>query len=61
MARASIGGARRHVIISKQQEDRLERLAKTTGITPSEHIRRAIDVYFRALDASEQARAAKKA
>lgn len=50
MARKSIGGARRHVILSKPQEKRLLSLADETKITPSEHIRRAVDSYFRLLD-----------
>lgn len=50
MARQSIGGPRRHVKLSRPQDDKLEKLAKDTGITVSEHIRRAIDSYFRALD-----------
>jgi hypothetical protein len=54
MARHTIGGARRHVILSKPQESRLLKLAEKTQITPSEHIRRAIDSYFRLLDIAEQ-------
>lgn len=50
MARKQIGGPRRHVILSKPQEKRLLALATETQITPSEHIRRAIDSYFRLLD-----------
>jgi Ribbon-helix-helix domain len=50
MSRQSIGGERRHVILSKPQDVKLEKLASETGITISEHIRRAIDSYFRALD-----------
>lgn len=52
MPRAKIG-IRRHVIISKPQDTRLTALAKETGINPSEHIRRAIDSYFRLLDAAK--------
>lgn len=48
--RAAIGGPRRHVVLSMQQDKRLRKLANDTGITPSEHIRRAVDSYFRALD-----------
>lgn len=54
MARQQIGGPRRHVILSQPQEARLTTLAKTTGLTPSEHIRRALDAYFRLIDAAEQ-------
>lgn len=50
MARQAIGGSRRHVILSQPQEKRLLALARETQITPSEHIRRAIDSYFRLLD-----------
>jgi len=50
MARQSIGGERRHVILPKPQGVKLEKLAQETGITVSEHIRRAIDSYFRVLE-----------
>lgn len=50
MARQKIGGPRRHVKLSKPQDEKLEKLAKDTGITVSEHIRRAIDAYFRVLE-----------
>jgi predicted DNA-binding protein len=53
MPRTAIGGQRRHIILTKPQEDRLSKLARRTGMTPSEHIRRAIDSYFRLLDAAE--------
>lgn len=54
MARQAIGGPRRHVILSKPQDKKLVELAKKTGLTPSEHIRRAIDSYFRLLEAAEK-------
>ena len=54
MSRQAIGGQRRHVILSKPQEVQLTALARRTGLTPSEHIRRAIDSYFRALDIAER-------
>lgn len=54
MARQAIGGPRRHVILSKPQDEKLVKLAKKTGLTPSEHIRRAIDTYFRALELAEK-------
>jgi len=38
------------VKLSKPQDEKLEKLAKDTGITVSEHIRRAIDAYFRVLE-----------
>ncbi len=45
MPRTSIG-ERSHVIFSKQQRERLLKLAEKTGISVSEHIRRAVDNYF---------------
>lgn len=54
MSRQAIGGPRRHVIIAKPQDDKLMRLAKKTGLTPSEHIRRALDAYFRLLERVER-------
>lgn len=59
MARKSIG-ERRHVILPKPQNERLDALAKSTGLTPSEHIRRAIDAYFRLLEAAAQRKTATK-
>jgi hypothetical protein len=54
MSRQSLNGRRRHVIIPEPQDDKLTKLAKSTGLTPSEHIRRAIDSYFRLLEAAEK-------
>ena len=54
MPRQSIGGPRRHVILSKPQDAKLLQLAKKTGHTPSELVRRAIDAYFRAIDLAER-------
>lgn len=56
MARQKINGNRRHVIVAVPQDERLEKLAKKTGMTVSEHIRRAIDSYFRLLDAADKRR-----
>ena len=50
MARQTIGGPRVHVKLAGPQAKRLEKLSADTGMTVSEHIRRAIDAYFRALD-----------
>lgn len=50
MVRVAIGGPRRHVVLSPQQDEKLTKLAAKTGITTSEHIRRAIDAYFRLLE-----------
>lgn len=52
MVRRALGGPRRHVVLSQQQDERLRKLSAKTGITDSEHIRRAIDSYFRLLDMS---------
>ncbi len=52
-------GRRRHVVLSVLQESRLRQLSGRTGLTESEHIRRAIDSYFRLLD-HEAARAAQR-
>lgn len=54
MARQTIGGPRRHVILSRPQDEKLLKLARKTGLTPSEHIRRALDTYFRALDLADR-------
>lgn len=45
MPRNSIG-TRQHVIFSQLQKDRLTKLAVKTGISVSEHLRRAVDLYF---------------
>jgi predicted DNA-binding protein len=50
MVRSALGGPRRHVVLAPQQDEKLVKLAAKTGITTSEHIRRAIDAYFRALE-----------
>ncbi len=51
-----IGGKRCHVVITAQQERRLEQLSRSTGLRQAEHIRRAIDSYFRLLDTAAQRR-----
>lgn len=53
MSRTALGGPRRHVILSPAQDARLEKMAKKTGMTVSEHLRRAIDAYFRLVDVAE--------
>lgn len=53
MPRQAIGGSRRHVMLSKPQEQRLVALSKKTGHTTSELIRRALDSYFRTLELAE--------
>jgi predicted DNA-binding protein len=48
---------RRHNIhLSDQERERLQRLAKATGLTVAEHIRRAVDRYLE----QEEKRAARK-
>ena len=49
MPRRSIEGQRAHVIIPNRQDRELRKLADETGLTISEHIRRAIDQYLLAL------------
>ncbi|NJN37198.1 MAG: ribbon-helix-helix domain-containing protein [Nitrospiraceae bacterium] len=49
---------RMHVILPKPQFDAMVRLSTRTGITVSEHVRRALDHYL--VPTVEAARAAKK-
>lgn len=56
MSRMALGGPRRHVMLGKAQDARLISLARRTGLTPSEHLRRALDSYFRLLDMAEARR-----
>lgn len=49
MPRRSLDGLRTHVILTKPQDRELRRLARETGMTTSEHIRRAIDFYLASL------------
>lgn len=58
MSRIALGGPRRHVILTPAQDEKLVRLAKRTGMTASEHLRRAVDAYFRLIDTAEQRRRA---
>lgn len=58
MAMRNIGGRRMHVILPAAQISQLQRLSNATGLTVAEHVRRAIDVYFRAMN--EQARKQEK-
>ncbi len=41
-------GTRLHVVVPQQQRVALERCAAKTGISVSEHLRRAIDQYLQA-------------
>lgn len=54
MAGRRIGGVRCHVVITNVQDSRLKQLAVKTGMRQAEHIRRAIDSYFRLLDAAQE-------
>lgn len=46
MARPSINGVRMHVILTKQQEAAMRKYAEKTGLTVTEHFRRAVDFYL---------------
>lgn len=46
MPRQSIEGVRLHVILPKPQHEALQRHSKRTGLTVSEHLRRAVDFYL---------------
>lgn len=46
MARQSIEGVRLHVIIPKPQHEALQKHSDRTGLTVSEHMRRAVDFYL---------------
>lgn len=45
-----IGGKRRHIVLAPIQDARLEKMSAQTGLSESELLRRAVDVYFRAID-----------
>lgn len=49
MPRQSLEGRRTHLIMTRYQEKELKSLAGRTGISVSEHIRRAIDFYLASL------------
>lgn len=49
MPRQSLEGRRTHLIMTRHQEKELKQLAGKTGISVSEHIRRAIDFYLASL------------
>lgn len=49
MPRQSLEGRRTHLIMTRYQEKELKHLAGKTGISVSEHIRRAIDFYLASL------------
>ena len=49
MPRHSLDGLRTHVILTKYQDRELRKIAKDSGMTVSEHVRRAIDYYLASL------------
>lgn len=46
MPRQSLDGIRVHVILTKYQDRELRKLAKESGMTVAEHIRRGMDFYL---------------
>jgi hypothetical protein len=58
MPRVGNNGVRMHVILPKPQYDAMIRLSTRTGITVSEHVRRALDHYI--LDGTAPMRTSKK-
>jgi predicted DNA-binding protein len=46
MPRQSLDGIRTHIILTKVQDKRLRKIADDTGMTLSEHVRRAVDHYI---------------
>lgn len=46
MPRQSLDGLRMHVIVTKYQDRELRKLAKESGMTVAEHVRRSIDFYL---------------
>jgi coenzyme F420-reducing hydrogenase beta subunit len=59
MARTSLEGSRVHVIVTRRQEEFLRRHSRSTGMTVSEILRRAIDNYI--VDATEKTARTKRA
>ena len=49
MPRQSLDGIRMHVILTKYQDRELRKLAKESGMTVAEHIRRGVDFYLASL------------
>jgi hypothetical protein len=49
MPRQSLEGRRFHLIMTRYQERDLQQLAIKTGISVSEHVRRAVDFYLASL------------
>jgi len=46
MARPTLNGVRKHVILTAQQDKALTAFAKKTGLTVAEQLRRAVDFYL---------------
>lgn len=46
MPRPSLNGVRTHTILTRRQVDELKKLSTFTGMTLSEHLRRAVDQYL---------------
>jgi hypothetical protein len=49
MPRQSLDGIRTHVILTKVQDRSLRKISDATGMTLSEHLRRAVDYYLTAM------------
>ena len=48
MPRPSLNGMRTHTILTRRQVEDLKRLSTYSGMTVSEHLRRAVDQYLEA-------------
>lgn len=46
MPQRSVEGSRMHVIVPRRLKKKLDKLAEETGLTVSEHFRRALDQYL---------------
>lgn len=46
MPRRSMNGVRIHLILTKPQHDKMQKLSETTGLPMSELMRRAVDTYL---------------
>jgi hypothetical protein len=52
--KTNLEGVRIHFIVPKRTQEFLQKYSRKTGITVSEHLRRAIDQYIRALAADKK-------
>ena len=50
MKKRNINGVRIHLIVPVQQRTALEKYARKTGLTVSEHLRRALDAYLNTVE-----------